>query len=249
MVIPHSLPRLPNLPDQNRPKREIVHRPTQRQNYDRSNQELCPFWEKVGACRHGYNCVRKHTKPSISKTVVFWKLYPNPVRTYFKRPNNDLHGDDSNNSKNQGIFVQNDVEIDEKKLREIASDLYQDLFVELSLKFGEIDDIAICGNFNPHLGGNVYVKFRNELSAAKCIEDCNNRWYNDKPIYCEFSPVSNFDDSSCREFNGVQRCARGDQCNLMHLRKPNREIKQMLYASQREYYRNIDNKSKREDHS
>jgi splicing factor U2AF subunit len=193
--------------------------------------DSCSFWDKVGACRHGNKCAKYHNKPKRSRTVVFWKIYRNPVRTYFTR--NKEGGSDVA----LGEFVKTNVEIDEERLRKEATRLYQDLFVELALKYGEIESILICGNYNPHIGGNALVKFKDERSASKCFRECNDRWYNGQPIFCELSPVQHFDDAICKEFAAKGRCERGDQCNLIHPRKPPSELKRMLYASQQAHFK------------
>lgn len=38
----------------------------------------CPFYWKIGACRHGDQCSRSHYKPSSSPTIVLRHMYPNP---------------------------------------------------------------------------------------------------------------------------------------------------------------------------
>lgn len=210
-------------------------------NYRRNShhvQERCPFWDKVGACRHGNKCVRLHTRPKKSKTVVFWNLFPNPVRTCYKKTTGKDGTEDVTN--NGGDFVVLDAEIDERKLSQEADRFFQDIFVELSLKYGEIDDLIICGNYNPHLGGNVLVKFKDERSAAKSYQECNDRWYGEKPIFCELSPVSYFEDAACKDFSVSGRCDRGDQCNLIHVRRPDYGLRKKLFASQRAYYKDTD---------
>lgn len=203
----------------------------QQRHINQHIQEPCQFWDRVGACRHGYQCVRAHNRPKNSKTVTFWKLFPNPVRTYFAKTK------DGNDKHSEGEFIVMDTEIDEQKLDTEANRLYQDLFVELALKYGEISGLVICGNYNPHLGGNVLVKFRHQKSAIKCYNECNDRWYNEKPIFCELSPVSNLDDAICKDFSFRGGCERGDKCNLIHERKPEYDLRKKLQASQRAYFK------------
>lgn len=193
----------------------------------------CKFWDNVGACRHGSKCAKLHNRPLRSKTVMFWKIYNNPVRTYYSKSR------DEENRKN-GEFVTLNPEIDEEKLRQEANRLYQDLFVELSIKFGEVSAIVICGNYNLHLGGNVLVKFKSERSAAKCFAECNDRWYNGKPIFCDLSPVKFIDDAICKDYANGRRCERGDQCNLIHARNIEPSLVKMLNASQRAYYKSLE---------
>jgi hypothetical protein len=35
----------------------------------------CPFYLKIGACRHGERCSRVHAKPVESRTILFSNLY------------------------------------------------------------------------------------------------------------------------------------------------------------------------------
>lgn len=70
--------------------------------------------------------------------------------------------------------------------------LYEDIFIGLSLKYGEIEDMHVCDNVVDHLIGNVYVKFKSDEDAFKANEDLNNRFYGGRPIYSELSPVTDF---------------------------------------------------------
>jgi splicing factor U2AF 35 kDa subunit len=202
------------------------------QGGERYTTEECKFWKRVGACRHGHSCAKRHNRPKVSKTVVFWNLFNNPVRTLFNKSNGK-----ENAEKDSDVFSTVDVHIDERKLQEEAERLYQDLFVELSMKYGEIETIVICGNYNVHIGGNVLVKFSDERAAANCVRSCNDRWYNGKPIFCELSPVARMEDSFCRPHLSHRGCERGDTCNMIHPREPRRDIKATLFASQKEFYK------------
>jgi hypothetical protein len=39
----------------------------------------CSFFFKIGACRHGEKCSRKHVKPNFSQTILLPNLYQNPA--------------------------------------------------------------------------------------------------------------------------------------------------------------------------
>lgn len=39
----------------------------------------CPFFYKIGACRHGDRCSRQHHKPPFSQTILVQNLYQNPI--------------------------------------------------------------------------------------------------------------------------------------------------------------------------
>jgi hypothetical protein len=41
----------------------------------------CPFYFKVGACRHGDRCSRQHNKPLFSQTVLLAHMYQAPNTT------------------------------------------------------------------------------------------------------------------------------------------------------------------------
>ncbi|KAK5017535.1 hypothetical protein LTR16_000429 [Cryomyces antarcticus] len=43
------------------------------------SQVNCSFYYKIGACRHGDRCSRKHVKPSYSQTILLPNLYQNPA--------------------------------------------------------------------------------------------------------------------------------------------------------------------------
>jgi len=39
----------------------------------------CPFYHKIGACRHGSRCARLHSAPAASQTLLLPHLYANPA--------------------------------------------------------------------------------------------------------------------------------------------------------------------------
>ena len=43
------------------------------------------------------------------------------------------------------------------------------------------------------------------------------RYYAGRPIVCEFSPVTDFREATCRQYE-ENTCTRGGYCNFMHLR-------------------------------
>ena len=85
----------------------------------------------------------------------------------------------------------------------------------------------VCDNLGDHLVGNVYVKvltnlefyfktcllksgllifvsiflqFRYEEDAEKAVNDLANRWFNGRPIHSELSPVTDFREACCRQY-------------------------------------------------
>jgi hypothetical protein len=41
----------------------------------------CSFYLKIGACRHGDRCSRKHIHPQYSQTILLPNVYNNPIHT------------------------------------------------------------------------------------------------------------------------------------------------------------------------
>eukprot|EP00010_Vexillifera_abyssalis_P008125 CAMPEP_0201544404 /NCGR_PEP_ID=MMETSP0173_2-20130828/1012_1 /ASSEMBLY_ACC=CAM_ASM_000268 /TAXON_ID=218659 /ORGANISM="Vexillifera sp., Strain DIVA3 564/2" /LENGTH=278 /DNA_ID=CAMNT_0047952503 /DNA_START=307 /DNA_END=1140 /DNA_ORIENTATION=- len=101
--------------------------------------------------------------------------------------------------------------------QEYFDDFYEDVLDELE-RHGEVEEMIVCNNFNDHLIGNVYVKFRDETSAERALHATKDRFYKGKKVVCEFSPVLDFRESRCWEFE-QNRCSRGDFCNFMHLKR------------------------------
>lgn len=53
-----------------------------------------------------------------------------------------------------------------------------------------------------------------------------------KPVLAELSPVTDFREARCRQYD-IGECNRGGFCNFMHLGEPNREVRDKLFAWQR----------------
>lgn len=162
----------------------------------------CPFYFKMGACRHGDQCERKHLKPSLSQTLLLNGMFSNPI----------LHAG-----------------YDEKKAQEWYDDFYYDVYTELS-KYGEIDEMHVCDNICEHLRGNVYVKYFRESDADRALKGLTGRFYGSKAVVAEFSPVTDFREASCRQYEN-RECTRGGHCNFMHLKQISRELHRCLFSS------------------
>ncbi|ESQ37538.1 hypothetical protein EUTSA_v10002611mg [Eutrema salsugineum] len=169
----------------------------------------CPFYFKIGACRHGDRCSRLHTKPSISPTLLLSNMYQRPDMI---TPGVDVHGNP----------------IDPRKMQQHFEDFYEDLFEELN-KYGEIESLNICDNISDHLVGNVYVQFREEEQAGKALQNLRGRYYAGRPIIVDFSPVTDFREATCRQYE-EEICKRGGYCNFMHLKSISRDLRRQLYG-------------------
>ncbi|XP_074594035.1 splicing factor U2af 38 kDa subunit-like isoform X2 [Brevipalpus obovatus] len=171
----------------------------------------CSFYFKIGACRHGERCSRIHNKPTFSQTILLSNLYQNP----------------QNNAQSAEGKTMSDEEAQKH-----FDDFFEDVFVELEDKYGEIEEMNVCDNLGDHLVGNVYVKFRREADADRAVRDLNNRWFAGRPIYAELSPVTDFREACCRQYE-MGECTRSGFCNFMHLRPISRSLRRELYGRKR----------------
>lgn len=65
--------------------------------------------------------------------------------------------------------------------------------------------------------GHVYVKFWDEEEASDALQVMNGRMYDGRPIQAEFSPVTDFREARCRDFD-ENACQRGGFCNFLHVK-------------------------------
>ena len=61
------------------------------------------------------------------------------------------------------------------------------------------------------------VSCRDEDAAARALQGLTGRFYAGRPILVEFSPVTDFREATCRQYE-ENTCTRGGYCNFMHLR-------------------------------
>ncbi|KAJ8762357.1 hypothetical protein K2173_007515 [Erythroxylum novogranatense] len=174
----------------------------------------CPFYFKIGACRHGDRCSRLHNRPTISPTLLLSNMYQRPDMI---TPGVDPQGQP----------------IDPRKIQEHFEDFYEDIFEELN-KFGEIESLNVCDNLADHMIGNVYVQFREEDQAAAALQALQGRFYSGRPIIADFSPVTDFREATCRQFE-ENNCNRGGYCNFMHVKVIGRELRRKLFGRYRGY--------------
>ncbi|CAK9224707.1 hypothetical protein BDL97_04G092500 [Sphagnum fallax] len=174
----------------------------------------CPFYFKIGACRHGDRCSRMHNRPTISPTLLFSNMY--------QRPDMAISGTDPH--------AQN---MDPRKLQEHFEDFYEDLFEELS-KYGELESLNVCDNLADHMVGNVYVLFKEEEQAATALRALQGRFYAGRPIFVDFSPVTDFREATCRQYE-ENTCNRGGYCNFMHLKKISRDLRKKLFGASKRH--------------
>lgn len=57
----------------------------------------------------------------------------------------------------------------DEEAQEHFDDFFEDVFVELEDKYGEIEEMNVCDNLGDHLVGNVYVKVILFVLFAYCL--------------------------------------------------------------------------------
>ncbi|PWN41545.1 RNA-binding domain-containing protein [Ceraceosorus guamensis] len=152
----------------------------------------CSFYYKIGACRHGDRCSRKHTRPPFSQTILISNVYQNP-----------RHADAN-------------CTLSDEELQRDFDDFFEDFFCELA-RYGTLIEMHVCDNVGEHLIGNVYARYEFEEEAGRAVDALNERWYAGRPLFSELSPVTDFREACCRQ-NETNECNRGGFCNFMHLR-------------------------------
>jgi len=174
----------------------------------------CSFFFKMGACTHGDRCSRIHNKPTFSQTILLQNLYINP----------------QNSAKTaDGSHLAN---VTDEEMQEHYDNFFEDVFVECEDKYGQVEEMNVCDNLGDHLVGNVYVKFKKEEDADKAVNDLNNRWFGGRPIYAELTPVTDFREACCRQYE-TGECTRSGFCNFMHLKPISRKLRHELYGRTR----------------
>ncbi|KAJ8982622.1 hypothetical protein NQ317_002673 [Molorchus minor] len=117
--------------------------------------------------------------------------------------------------------------VSDEEMQEHYDNFFEDVFVECEDKYGEIEEMNVCDNLGDHLVGNVYIKFRREEDAERAVNDLNNRWFGGRPVYAELSPVTDFREACCRQYE-MGECTRSGFCNFMHLKPISRELRRYL---------------------
>jgi len=166
----------------------------------------CPFYFKIGACRHADRCSRLHHRPAFSPTVLIKHVYRHPVREAELRASAVA---DSALKKKLEV-------VDARKAKEDFLVFFENMYEELG-KFGRLEALHVCDNLGDHMIGHVYAKFSDEEEAADGLQIMNNRYYDGRKMEVEFSPVTDFREARCRDFD-EDTCSRGGFCNFMHIK-------------------------------
>ncbi len=165
----------------------------------------CPFYFKIGACRHSDRCSRLHHKPAFSPTILIKHLYRHPVRQA------ELMQAAAGN-----LGANAHATIDKEQSLEDFLCFFEDIYVELS-KFGRIEALHVVDNLGDHMIGHVYCKFSDEEEASDALQILNGRYYDGRRMEVEFSPVTDFREARCRDYD-EESCSRGGFCNFLHVK-------------------------------
>eukprot|EP00494_Astrolonche_serrata_P004632 UN04646 len=93
----------------------------------------CSFYIRMGCCRHGINCPKKHVDPAFSQTVMFEHLWI-PSKKILK----------------------------EKRRKQKHYERFYEDVLEESLKYGDVIDTLVVSNMGDHMIGNVFVRYQTE---------------------------------------------------------------------------------------
>jgi len=161
----------------------------------------CSFFLRIGACRHGENCPKKHTWPAFSQVIMFEHLWIAPKKVLAK-----------------------------KRLRDEHYENFCEDLVEECMKYGEIEEVLTYSNMGDHMIGNTFVRFADEDQAAACLSSTQGRYYAGRKVTCKFSPVVDFDNARCRDYQSND-CKRGQFCNFAHFMPVPRFVTNLLSKS------------------
>lgn len=194
-------------------------------------QVNCPFYFKMGACRHGDRCTRQHHKPPFSQTIIIPHMWTNPLVAV-------------------AAAEEDVVAADDEGVQDNFNDFYEEAFEEFR-KHGKIEEIHVVENLGDHMSGNCYVKYEgnflyltvicannvayimgmvvhiDEEEAERALKAIQGRYYAGNMLHCEYSPVTDFSEARCRQYDDAT-CARGGYCNFLHVREPSRPLRKHL---------------------
>mmetsp|Transcript_19018 Transcript_19018/g.21185 ORF Transcript_19018/g.21185 Transcript_19018/m.21185 type:complete len:329 (-) Transcript_19018:142-1128(-) len=114
--------------------------------------------------------------------------------------------------------------------QEHFEEFYEDVLTELR-NFGDLEELVCVDNLCEHMKGNVYAKYKEASDAIKCYQAINGRFYAGKEVKVEFSPVTDFREAICKQYE-LGECRRGKNCNFMHEKKTSEDMAVRLEAPQ-----------------
>merc|ERR1719150_3133161 len=190
----------------------------------------CAFYFKVGVCRHGDMCSKKHNRSTSSRTLLLTNMYPNPP---------------------EAIAIGNEEPWDDDmydRAQAHVEAFYEEVVLVLS-DYGEIEEVVVVDNTIEYQSGNVYVKYYHENAAERALKGLTGRFYFGKLISAEYSPVTDFREARCRAFHET-RCSRGGSCRFLHIKHiptaVKRRVARQMYDDHPDFVARAHDKYKRE---
>uniref|UniRef100_A0A1B6DJP7 Uncharacterized protein n=1 Tax=Clastoptera arizonana TaxID=38151 RepID=A0A1B6DJP7_9HEMI len=160
----------------------------------------CPFFSKTGACRFKDNCSRNHIRPGISRVLLIPNFY-------------EHLGLQTINQSEYDTDV--GLEYEESETYQHFLDFYFDILPEFEA-CGEVTQLRVCSNEEPHLRGNVYIEYSKERYAMKAYKVFQGRFYAGKQLSVEFCNILSWKNAICGLYH-VQKCPKGKTCNFLHV--------------------------------
>ena len=172
----------------------------------------CPFYFRIGACRHGDRCSRHHLRPHFSLTIMIPHMYT---------PSSSLPAIPTSESAASSSYFDHMPDALE------FEDFVEDVLEEMERRGGRVDELLVVQNMGDHMHGNTYIKFRTEEEAEAALKAIAGRHYRGQRLQPEYSPVTDFSEAVCGMFR-AGFCERGDYCNFIHSRPLSKYLKRRL---------------------
>lgn len=129
------------------------------------------------------------------------------------------------------------------EIAEHYEDFYEEILEEC-MKFGRVVNITCVENLGEHMIGNVFVKFEDEEDCQKALAGLAGRFYAGRLVNAEYSPVTDFREGRCRQFE-EDNCKRGGYCNFMHLKSTPRWARKILSKARDQSFGTVNGRKKR----
>ncbi|XP_046886627.1 splicing factor U2AF 35 kDa subunit isoform X2 [Hypomesus transpacificus] len=217
----------------------------------------CSFYFKIGACRHGDRCSRLHNKPTFSQTILIQNIYRNPQNSAqtadaSRCAVSDVEMQEHYDEFFEEVFTEMEEKYGEVEEMNVCDNLGDHLVGNVYVKVADGGRWGTTAVFRSPRDdpcvtplvvtsaccacSHVHMQFRREEDAEKAVMGLNNRWFNGQPIHAELSPVTDFREACCRQYE-MGECTRGGFCNFMHLKPISRELRRELYGRRRKRHR------------
>lgn len=132
--------------------------------------------------------------PAFSPTILIKHIYQHPARLA------ELQAAERSMNPSAEAPPVVDERLEREKAFEDFLQFYENMYDELS-KFGRLEALNVCDNLGDHMIGHVYAKFTDEEEAADALSIMNGRFYDGRKMEVEFSPVTDFREARCRDFD------------------------------------------------